>query len=341
MTFPLIAVVLTLLACLVVGHSADSVVRRMRPTQGVPLLTGAALAVSLAAGIAIGAVAVATIAELSSVAADGHWSAAEVRAELSVPLWVGAIAAPLVLVLLVRAVIRTARIAVSLGRAERLCRRMRAGGGPIVMVDDDSADAFTVAGLRGCVVISRRLFTELTAAERQVLTAHELSHLTRRHHLFVHLADIASAANPLLGSVSGAVRFGVERWADEDAATGAGDRRATGQALARVALLHSALSGSMTSSAADGRTRFGARAVAAAGACANAVGAGVSVLGVAALQVLPRVQALLAPAPQRRNARLVLAGLLALLVLALGVASLEHIHATIESATPLSYRATD
>ena len=91
------------------------------------------------------------------------------------------------------------------------------------------------------MIISRRLFTELDPAERRVLTAHELSHLTNRHHLFVHLADIAAAANPLLRPVSTAVRLGVERWADEDAAQATGDRRAAGTALARTALTRTSL----------------------------------------------------------------------------------------------------
>lgn len=313
----MIAVVLALLACLVVGRSAEPLIRRMRPAQAVRLLTIASLAVSLAAGIALTAIAIAVFAGLSSVAADGDWSAAKLRAEVPVPWWLGALAAPVVLALLARAAVRTIRIVLALVRADRLCRTMRAGGGPIVMVDDGSADAFTVAGLRGCVVISRRLFAELSADERRVLTAHELSHLTRRHHLFVHLADIASAANPLLAAVSGAVRFGVERWADEDAAAGIGNRRRTGRALARVALLRSSL-------AADRP----------AGPSGSLVGAGVTALGVATLQVMPRVQALLRPAPRRRTVRLIAAGALAVGVLIVGVASLDHIHEAIETATP-------
>ncbi|WP_051267321.1 M56 family metallopeptidase [Nakamurella lactea] len=322
MSFPLIALLLALLACFVVGRSANPLMRKVPPAQAVPLVTVAALAVSLAAGVALTAIAIAVIAGLSSVAADGRWSAAELRTEVPIPWWLGALAAAVVLALLARAAVRTARIVVALVRADRLCRIMRAGGGPIVMVDDDSADAFTVAGLRGCVVISRRLFAGLRADERRVLTAHELSHLTRRHHLFVHLADIASAANPLLTTVSGAVRFGVERWADEDAAVGIGDRRRTGRALARVALLRSSLAAARptlpSSSMPNGSSRS----------------AGIPALGVATQQVMPRVQALLNPAPRRRTVRLLAAGAVAFGVLIVGMASLDHIHEAIETATP-------
>ncbi len=318
MSFPLTAAVIAILACLVVGASADLLVRRMRPAQAVLLVTAASLAVSLATGAALTAIAVAVVAGLSSVAADGHWSAAIIKAEVPMPGWLGAVAALAVVVLLVRAAIRTSMIVAALVRADRLCRGMRAGGGPIVIVDDASADAYTVAGLRGCVVISQQLFAELNSIERRVLTAHELSHLHNRHHLFVHLTDIAAAANPLLKPVPAAVRLGVERWADEDAASGIGDRRLAGRALARVALLRSAIA-----SSAAGRPSL------------RISGRPVPALGVAALQVTSRVQALLQPAPRPRTGRLTVAVVLSLAVLVVGLASLDHIHEAIESAAPI------
>lgn len=318
MIFPLTAAVIAVLACLIVGRSAELLVRRMRPAQAVLLVTAASLAVSLATGAALTAIAVAVVAGLSLVAADGHWSAAIIKAEVPMPGWLGAVAALAVVVLLVRAAVRTSVIVAALVRADRLCRGMRAGGGPIVIVDDESADAYTVAGLRGCVVISQRLFAELNSVERRVLTAHELSHLNNRHHLFVHLTDIAAAANPLLKPVSAAVRLGVERWADEDAASGIGDRRLAGRALARVALLRSSLAAS-----AAGRPSL------------RVSGRPVAVLGVAALQVTSRVQALLQPAPRQRTGRLAVAVALALAVLVVGLASLDHIHEAIESAAPI------
>ena len=311
MFFPLLAALVALAACALVGRSADSVVARMRPAQAVVLLAAAALAVSLASGMALTAIAVAVIATLTAVAADGHWSAVTIRAEIPIPGWLGALAAVAVMVLLLRGAIRTCAIVVALVRADRLCRNIRAGGGPVVILDDDSADAYMVAGLRGCVVISQRLLSELSPDERRVLTAHELSHLTKRHHLYVHVADIAAAGNPLLRRVSAAVRLGVERWADEDAAVGIGDRRTAGRALARVALLRSALARATTGLSLAGN---------------------VPVLGVGALQVASRVQALLAPAPRPRPARLAATMTLSLIVLLIGAASLAQIHEVIEAA---------
>lgn len=236
MTFPLTAALVSVLACLLVGRTAGLIVGRMPPAQAVIMLAIVSLVVSLASGISLTAIAVAVIASITAVASEGQWSAVIIRAEIPVPGWLGALAAAavLLLLLLLRSVLRTAAILLALARAEQLCRHIRVDGGPVVVVDDNSADAYTVAGLRGCVVISQRLLTALSADERRVLTAHELSHLSKRHHLLVHLADIAAAANPLLKPVCGAVRLGVERWADEDAAAGIGDRRIAGRALGIV-----------------------------------------------------------------------------------------------------------
>ena len=58
------------------------------------------------------------------------------------------------------------------------------------------------------------------------------------------------------------------------------------------------------------------------------------VLGIGALQVASRVQALLDPAPRPRPARLAVLVTLSLLVLLIGGASLARIHEAIEGASP-------
>lgn len=93
MTFPLIAAMLALLACALVGRAAAFAVGGMRPPQAVVLLAVAALAVSLASGLALMAIAVAPIATLPLVASQGQWSAATMRAEVPAPGWLGAFAA--------------------------------------------------------------------------------------------------------------------------------------------------------------------------------------------------------------------------------------------------------
>jgi beta-lactamase regulating signal transducer with metallopeptidase domain len=316
-TFPLVAAALAVLACALVGRTAGLMVARLRPAQAVVLLAVTSIVVSLASGMALTAIAVAVIASLASVAAAGQWSAAIIRVEVPIPGWLGAFAAAVVVVLLIRGALRAGAILLALVRADRLSRDIRGGGGPVVIIDDESTDAYTIAGIRGCVVISHRLLAELSDDERRVLTAHELSHLSRRHHLYVHMADIAAAGNPLLNRVSAAVRLGVERWADEDAAAGIGDRRVAGRALARVALLRAAL----------------ARAAVVTPVRALYPPKGqVPVMGVAALHVAARVQALLEPAPRCSTTRVVMVLATSVLVLLIGVASLDHIHEAIESA---------
>jgi Zn-dependent protease with chaperone function len=316
--FPMLAAAVAVVSCLVVGRSAALLVRIMRPAQAVTLVAAASLLVSLAAGITLTALGAAVVGRLTSIA-DGHWSAAALRAEVPVPGWVGALATVVVLILLGNAGVRTAAIVVALIRADRLCRHIRAGGGPVVMVDDGSADAYTIAGIRGCVVISQRLFAQLTTDERRVLTTHELSHLYKRHHLYVHIVDIAAAANPLLKPATLAVRLGVERWADEDAASCIGDRRITGRALARVALLRSSLATPPGAGSRPSSRRFGRPT---------------PVLGVGTLLVASRVRALLQPAPRERTGRLAVAVILSLAVLMMGMASLDQIQDAIKSAAP-------
>lgn len=315
MLFLGIAAIAALVACAVVGLTSARAVRVMHPARAVVVISVAAFSTSLAAGIALSAIAVAALAGLTVVAGEGDWSATAMRAALPVPYWFGGFAAAVVLILLLRSAARIVGIAIELVRAERVCRDLR-GYGPIVILDDASADAFTIAGVRGCVVISQRLFAALDDAQRRVLTAHELSHLHRRHHLYIHLVDLAAAANPLIRPAARAIRLAVERWADEDASAALGDRRRTGRALAEIALLRSRLTTTPTASPRN-------------------VAAAVPQMGVATHHVVNRVQALLGPLRQANRGATTLAVLAAALILLLGVASLWHVGEVIQDATVL------
>ena len=312
----LFAAVGALLACALLGWTAPALLRSMRPHLGVVLIAGASFGFALAAGIALSALALALVARMASIAATGHWSAVAVAIELPVPTWLGAAAAAAVVGLLARAAFRTAGILVSLVRAERACQAVSPHtGSRIVIVDDESADAFTISGIHGRVVMSRRLLEALSPADRRVVTAHELAHLHHRHHLYVHAADIAAAANPFLRRVPATVRLGVERWADEDAAESVGDRQLAARALARVALLRNRLR--RLSDAAH----------------ASAIPGRVPVLAASTLAVSTRVQALLAPAPAHRKLRLTLTALAVVGLLVAGVFSLHDVHEVIEGAS--------
>lgn len=242
MTFTLaLAVGCLVTSTLALRWLARPLVNRSWPAVAVAVLTAGALLNAGSLLLVTGLLAVAVAGRWSVVAALGEWSPDALTLTIPEPVFVGLGATAAAVLLGVRSLWRAGGLIVQLQRSDRLSRRLRSGGAPIVFVDDPTADAFTVAGVRGCVVISRSLFAELGSEERQILVAHELSHLRRRHHLYVHAVDLAEAANPALRPLGAAVRLGVERWADEDAAAGCGARARTGRALARTALVQAAL----------------------------------------------------------------------------------------------------
>jgi beta-lactamase regulating signal transducer with metallopeptidase domain len=81
------------------------------------------------------------------------------------------------------------------------------------------------------------LLAPLDARERQIVLAHEHAHLAERHYVFLALADLAAATNPLLRPVADAVHFSTERWADEHAAQVAADRELGARTVGKAALL--------------------------------------------------------------------------------------------------------
>ena len=103
-----------------------------------------------------------------------------------------------------------------------------------------AADAYTVPGWPCRIVITQGMLRALSAAERGVLLAHERSHARNSHYLFTSAARLAAAANPLLRPVAAQAGYTVERWADERAASQAGDRTLAARAIARAALATSA-----------------------------------------------------------------------------------------------------
>lgn len=241
----LMAILSVLVFCVcvtsVIALVAPVLVDRGRPSVVVPVLAAGSFVCALLTGMVLSLLAVSVVGRMSLVADWGGWSADLLADNVPVPWPIGALACAVVLVLLGRSFWRTGRIAQLLFRSEKMSRRLRVSGGPIIMVNDAGADALTVAGVKGCVVISRQLFDALGHEERQIVTAHELSHLRRRHHLYVHAVDLAVAANPALGRAARSVRLGIERWADEDAAASTGDRAAAALALARTALTRASL----------------------------------------------------------------------------------------------------
>lgn len=256
-----------LLACLLSGR----IVRRLPPRFAVPLLTGLALTVALCTGIVLCALAIPVIAQFDPAPRLGHWSASVLRVRAGFPIEVGVVAGVLVVVLLGAATTRAVASVRTLILASRASRALTPLDGDLVLVDDEAPTAYATGAWRSRIVVSRSMLTVLSAGERRVVLAHEAAHVRHRHHLYVHLADLAAAANPLLRPTRSAIALGVERWADEDAADEVCDREATARGLARASL-------------ALARHRRGVGALAAADSA-----------------VTQRVRALLAPAPAPRR----------------------------------------
>jgi Zn-dependent protease with chaperone function len=288
----IVAMTLPLAVSALLGASASRLGRRLPPATAVRLLTAAMLVTALATGFVLAVAGVLVLAQIPPVAALGHYSARVLGSGLPVPVAAGGLAAVTVCGLLVAALRRAALGGRDLVLAAIACRRLGPAVGGLVVVDDDEPDAYTLPGLGGRVVVSTAMLRALPAAERRVLLAHEAAHLARRHHLWVQAAELAAAADPLLRPAAAAVRTAVERDADEVAAAEVGDRALAARALARAGL-----------------TRAAAR---------RATPPDVALAG-ADSAVAERARALLSGPPPRRR---VLAGMLAALMLATGVAVL-------------------
>jgi Peptidase family M48 len=225
-----------LLIGLVLSAGAGPLARRLEPSLAVRLLTALALTVALSTGLVLSAAAVLVCAQLGPLPRLGQWSVASLRARSEIPDPIGLLALAVVVVCLSAAILRAGRSMVSVWRASRIARSMQPAAGDLVLIDDDVPIAYAVGGAPGRIVVSTSMLRALSAPERAVLMAHEAAHLQHRHYLYLHLARLAAAANPLLRRTAAAVAYSIERWADEDAARAVGDRRLAGQALARAAL---------------------------------------------------------------------------------------------------------
>jgi beta-lactamase regulating signal transducer with metallopeptidase domain len=91
-------------------------------------------------------------------------------------------------------------------------------GYEIVVLATQEIVAFSATGKRAQIVISRGLLDGLPADEIGAVVAHEAAHVRNRHRRFLMpvaaLEPVAAVAVPLRLSLD-AMRFAVERWADE------------------------------------------------------------------------------------------------------------------------------
>jgi Zn-dependent protease with chaperone function len=223
-------------ASLLVAATGPMLGRRLPPAAGTRLLVVASVLVAGCSVFVLGVMAFTWIGQLPLIATYGEWSAADLRSADPIPIE----AAVTSVVLLLPAAAWW--LIVATGRCRALVATHRSGrhltaAGTLVVVQEQRPDAFTTPQPAGRIVVTTGLLRALTHDERRVVLAHETSHLLHRHTWWLLTADLAAAANPLLRPTARATARCVERWADEDAATTIGDRRATARALARTALL--------------------------------------------------------------------------------------------------------
>ncbi|HEY2792302.1 MAG TPA: M48 family metalloprotease [Micromonosporaceae bacterium] len=224
-----------LLLTVIFALSGPALARRVPPAWSVRLMVPTALAFAGAGLFVLGANAMTWAAQRPDVAELGDWSTSKLRLHDPVPPTLALVAASL----LAASVFSMTILAVRRARALRSIRHMvPAGGGDVVLLEDERVDAFTTPGRSGRIIVTSGLMNALTAPERVAVLAHERSHRRHRHAWWILAADLAAATNPLLRPIARSMAHTVERWADEDAATDVGDRRVVARAVARASLLH-------------------------------------------------------------------------------------------------------
>jgi hypothetical protein len=133
---------------------------------------------------------------------------------------------------------RRTREALELVRVEAwLGDRSTIDGVDLVRLPTSEPLAYAVGGSPPQVVISEGLVDVLSQAELDAVVRHERSHLVHNHQRHLSLAAAAEAAvgwfQPVRTSID-ALRLGVERWADEDAASVPPERPLVRAALVKV-----------------------------------------------------------------------------------------------------------
>jgi Zn-dependent protease with chaperone function len=316
-----LVVYLPLAVPLLAAASARHIAGRLPPSVATWLLAGAAVALAAGSTAVLGLLALSAVIQIPLVAALGDMSLSMVRrhdpASLSAAIAAGVLLAA-VTAAATRATWRRGRALASAARHARCLP----GPGQLVVIPDGAADAYTLPGWPGRIVVTAGMLDALAPAERRVLLAHERAHAAGRHYLFTVAAYLAAAANPLLRPLAAAVTYTVERWADERAAADCGDRALAARAVARAAL------------ASAERPRSGRHDPARTGGTLRSAALGIA--GMAAMRgagpVPRRVAALLAPPPRFRP---LLVAAIAALVLISGASVLDaaaSLHAFVELA---------
>jgi Zn-dependent protease with chaperone function len=234
-----VAVYLPLILPVLAALAARPLADRLPPAAATWLLAASALALAFASSAVLGMLALSALVRVPVIAALWHLSRPVIASGDAVSLPVAIVAGGLLAIAAVAACRAVWRRGRAIAAAHRHASSLP-GAGQVVVTEDTAADAYTVPGWPCRIVITQGMLRALSAGERSVLLAHERSHARGSHYLFTSIARLAAAANPLLRPVAAQVGYTVERWADEWAATQAGDRSLAACAIARAALATSA-----------------------------------------------------------------------------------------------------
>ncbi|WP_433615918.1 M48 family metalloprotease [Dactylosporangium sp. CA-139114] len=221
-----------LLVCGLLAAASRPVAARVSPAAGAWMLTGAGLAGAVTS-------AWASLLLAATLLDDVPWLPDRLRLLDPVPAPVAVAAAAV----LGGGGYRLARsswlAAATVRRLRRLCRAATPAGN-LVVADWDRPQAVAVPGRlprrSGYILVTAGMLRVLDHSERRAMLAHEQAHLDGGHHWLCVLAGAAAAVNPLLVPLRSAVRYLVERAADETAAAAVASRRLTARSLARAAL---------------------------------------------------------------------------------------------------------
>ncbi|MEO5877248.1 MAG: M56 family metallopeptidase [Streptosporangiaceae bacterium] len=230
-----IAVYLPLLAPITAALFAERLSRRLAPRLATWLLTASAVLLAGAWIVVLSLLVIVGLIQIPVVARLAEVSPRLLR-EGEPPSVAAAVTAFVVWVVALTAAGRAARRRIRGLLAASEQARDLAGNGDLVIIEDDMvADAFTLPGRPGRIVVSTGMLAALDEPQRAVLLAHERAHLRSHHHRFSTAAQLAAAANPLLRPLARAVAFTIERWADEAASEACGDRRLVARTVANAA----------------------------------------------------------------------------------------------------------
>ena len=230
-----LAVYLPLVIALLATPGARLLSVRCEPRLATWLLTLSAMVLAAASTISLALLAVTGLLRVPVLAGLGRWSLGLSERKDPVELSVAALAG-LLLALTLAAAARLLWIRCrSLAHAMVDAACLAAPDG-FVIVDDPTPDAFALPGRPGRVVVSTGMLEVLDPGERDILLAHERTHLAEHHYVFVALAQLGAAINPLLRPLAAAVAYTVERWADEQATAITGDRRCVARTVGKAAL---------------------------------------------------------------------------------------------------------